>query len=129
VIWRAVLAFLLDLIKAVAGSPATAPAAPALTIGKTPITFGQLRDAVHAAPSFVGALTAIVQGKGTVADDEVVADDAIALALALAGPEAAPFAAIAPTLANLFIEGLASGAIKGGSGANDDPLGRGGRRQ
>jgi len=100
-----------DLLAGLAKASAATPDAPVVAVGKTAITAGQLRGAAHAAPALVAALVRLAQGHASLADEELLADDAIAVALAAAGPAAAPFATIAPALANLFIEGMASGAI------------------
>lgn len=113
---------LLDAILSIGGimPPAAGVAPPVVKIG--PVTGAQIR-ALGAVAEHLAAHTA------GVADAETVADTIIAGALTAAGPMVAALAApAAEALANALIEAIAAGKIKGGSGANDDPLGRGGRR-
>ena len=112
---EALVSWLIDcIVSGLTAHPSAAAAdeAVSVTVAGRGLTMGQLRAAMHGAPGFVSALGHLIEGHATLADTETVADDVIAAALALAGPSAAPFAAIAPMIANLFIEGLADGTIK-----------------
>ncbi len=110
-LWLVIMSILADIFERTFPTPAD-PAAPVVSIGKAGLTMAQLRAAADGAPDFMSALIHLVEGHASLADEEVLADDVIAAALALAGPEAAAFATIAPLVANLFLAGLASGAIR-----------------
>ncbi len=84
------------------GSPAPVKA------GGLSLTGGEIR-------SLYDVISHLVRGTANVADEEVVADVVIDLALASAGPVVASLAApAAEALAAYIIEGIASGRIKGG---------------
>ena len=99
---EALVSWLIDcIVSGLTAHPSAAAAdeAVSVTVAGRGLTMGQLRAAMHGAPGFVSALGHLIEGHATLADTETVADDVIAAALALAGPSAAPFAAIAPMIA------------------------------
>jgi hypothetical protein len=122
------MSWLGDLIRQLVVAPpvATAPAAPAIQIGKLTLTGGDVRA--------LGAVASrLVEGAATVSDGEAVADTIIEAALrAAGGPLVATLAApAAEALAAYIIEGIADGTIHGDPNPMRDAqtqLGRGGQR-
>jgi hypothetical protein len=92
-----------------------------VTVGKgITVTRGQAVSALKGVPAFVAAVKHLVEGTATMADDELIGKDVLAVAAAIAStnPEAAAAVGLAAILAPLIIEGIASGVIKG----DPDPI-------
>ena len=78
------------------------------------MTVTEALDLAEAAANVASALIDLAHGRATTADAETIADIALTDALSFV-PGAEVFAALAPPLANIIIEGLASGAIEPGA--------------
>ena len=108
--------FLLGMIES--GMAAHPPAPPPATA---------VQAAVTAGPSVLTAIEHVVMGQAT-ADDALKIVNAILEGVAFVDPAAAPLVTLAIDLEPIAEVLIASGAVQPGSGANADPLGRGGRR-
>jgi hypothetical protein len=86
---------------------------PSVTVGKVTVTRGQAVSALKGIPALAAAIKHLVEGTATLSDDDLIGEDVLAVAGAIAAtnPEASAAVAIAAVLAPLIIEGVASGAI------------------
>ncbi len=120
------------LSRVVAASLTGPASAPALTIGTRVLTVGDLKSIAGLLnPSLEQAVSDLLTGRFDGWPDATALADADLEAVAIIFPATAPLDALAevafqaaPILASL----IASGAVTGGSSANQDVLGRGGRR-
>ena len=82
---------------------------------------------VEAGGGVLSSILNVANGHGSVSDAEVIVN-AILQGVAFVDPAAAPVVTLVIDLEPIAVGLIQSGAITPGSGANRDPLGRGGRR-
>jgi hypothetical protein len=82
---------------------------------------------IEAGGGVMASILNVANGHGSVADAETIVN-AILQGVAFVDPAAAPVVTLVIDLEPIAVALIQSGAVRPGSGANRDPLGRGGRR-
>ena len=111
------MSWLGNLVSQLIPAAATSPAGPIAIV----------KDVATETPAVLTAILNVAQGKAR-AQDAITIVNAILEGVAFVDPAAAPIITLAIDLEPIALELIASGAVTPGSGANNDPLGRGGRR-